>query len=183
MKKIIEYPGYCVTIDGKVFSEKSNKYLKPSFDKQGYARVGIYIGNYKTKTIKIHRLVAQAFIDNPFKKTDVNHINGIKNDNRIENLEWSTRSENMKHAFKNGLKFISENQRNRFIKMSKSQTNGNNPASRKIVNIQTGEIFDTIKEVLPLVNLKRTTFQAMLSNQNPNKTNYKYYEQSERKSK
>ena len=60
--------------------------------------------------------------------------------------------------------------------MAKSQTLGSNPAARKIINIITGDVFNTIKEVLPLVNLKRTTFQAMLSNQNPNKTKYKYYE-------
>jgi len=46
----------------------------------------------------------------------------------------------------------------------------------EIINIITGDVFSTIKEVLPLVNLKRTTFQAMLNNQNPNKTNFKYYE-------
>jgi hypothetical protein len=60
--------------------------------------------------------------------------------------------------------------------MTKSQIGGNNPAARKLINTETGEIFDTIKEVLPLVNLKRTTFQAMLNGQNPNKTKVKYYE-------
>ena len=60
--------------------------------------------------------------------------------------------------------------------MVKLQTGNNNPAARKIINTITGEVFQTIKEVLHLVNLKRTTFQAMLNNQNPNKTNFKYYE-------
>ncbi len=60
--------------------------------------------------------------------------------------------------------------------MTKSQIGANNPAARKLINTETREIFNTIKEVLPLVNLKRTTFQAMLNNQNPNKTNFKYYE-------
>lgn len=176
MKEIKQYPNYFVTKEGLVFSSKTNKFLKFSYDKQGYQRVGLYIGNYKSKTIKVHRLVAETFIDNIENKKDVNHIDGNKANNNIFNLEWCTRSENIKHAFKNGFSKISENQKNRFIQMTKLQTGSNNPAARKLINTETGEIFDTIKEVLPLVNLKRTTFQAMLNNQNPNKTNFKYYE-------
>ena len=176
MKEIKQYPNYFVTKEGLVFSSKTNKFLKFSYDQQGYQRVGLYVGNYKSKTIKVHRLVAETFIDNIENKKDVNHIDGNKANNNIFNLEWCTRSENIKHAFKNGLSKISENQKNRFIQMTKSQILANNPAARKLINTETGEIFDTIKEVLPLVKLKRTTFQAMLNNQNPNKTNFKYYE-------
>ena len=176
MKEIKQYPNYFVTKEGLVFSSKTNKFLKFSYDQQGYQRVGLYVGNYKSKTIKVHRLVAETFIDNIENKKDVNHIDGNKANNNIFNLEWCTRSENIKHAFKNGLSKISENQKNRFIQMTKPQILANNPAARKLINTETGEIFDTIKEVLPLVKLKRTTFQAMLNNQNPNKTNFKYYE-------
>jgi len=176
MKAIKKYPNYFVTEEGLVFSSKTNKFLKFSYDQQGYQRVGLYVGDYKTKTIKVHRLVAETFINNFDNKTDVNHKDGDKSNNNVCNLEWCTRSENIKHAFKTGLKKISDNQKNRFITMSKSQTGSKNPASRKLINTKTGEIFNTIQEVLALVNLKRTTFQAMLSNQNPNKTNFKYYE-------
>jgi hypothetical protein len=176
MKQIQKYPGYYAVEDGRIFSSKSNKYLKPSYDKQGYARVGIYTGNYKTKTIKIHRLIAETFISNPLNKTDVNHIDGKKSNNAVLNLEWCTRSENCKHAYSIGLSKISSKQRERFIDMVKSNTGEKNPASRKLINTETGEVFNTIKEVLPLVGLKRTTFQAMLSNTNSNKTKFKYYE-------
>ncbi len=176
MKEIKQYPNYFVTEEGLVFSSKTNKFLKFSYDQQGYQRVGLYVGDYKSKTIKVHRLVAETFIDNIENKKDVNHIDGNKSNNNLSNLEWATRSENIKHAFKNGLKIISDNQKNRFTTMVKSQIGSKNPAARKLINIETGEIFNTIQEVLTLVNLKRTTFQAMLNNQNPNKTNFKYYE-------
>lgn len=76
--------------------------LKVSNDKDGYLLVSISI-NKKRVTKRVHRLVAETYIDNPEGKYEVNHINGDKKDNRIENLEWVTRQENMKHAIDTGL--------------------------------------------------------------------------------
>ncbi len=86
--------------------------LKP-LNTRGYNRVCLY-KHWKQNPYSIHRLVAQAFITNPENKPQVNHKNGIKNDNNLENLEWVTASENMQHAFDTWLKEITEN--HNFIK-------------------------------------------------------------------
>lgn len=102
MKEIIGYPMYFVNEKGEIFSCKTNSFLKGNITK-GYRFVNIKNNEGKYKSIKVHRLVAQAFLENKFNFPCVNHKNGIKLDNRVENLEWCTYSYNTKHAYENGL--------------------------------------------------------------------------------
>lgn len=99
---------YEVSNTGKIRSLNYNKTgqikeLKQKTDRYGYKTVIIHMDG-KQKYPSIHRLVANAFIPNPQNKPQVNHISGDKTDNRVENLEWCTASENVKHAFGAGLK-------------------------------------------------------------------------------
>lgn len=78
--------------------------MTPREDKVGYTTVHLRLGGQTRKTKKLHRLVADAFVDNPELKPQVNHKDGIKSNNAISNLEWVTAAENNQHAYDTGLK-------------------------------------------------------------------------------
>lgn len=82
---------------------RQGRILKNYIGKLEYPLVTIAKGGCASMPVRVHRLVAEAFIPNPFNYPFVNHINAIKTDNRVENLEWCTNSMNMLHAFANGL--------------------------------------------------------------------------------
>jgi len=92
---------YLVTRDGNVWSEIHNRFLKQTTE-NGYMILNLRIDS-KTYKKYVHRMVAEVYIPNPDNKPEVNHTYGDKSDNRVENLEWNTRLENMQHAYKNGL--------------------------------------------------------------------------------
>jgi len=105
--EIKEYPNYEVSELGNVRNKKRDSILKTK-DNNGYRQLKLS-KNGVNKMYSVHRIVAEAFIPNPENKPCVNHKNGIKSDNRVENLEWVTRSENDIHAYKLGLKTVNKN--------------------------------------------------------------------------
>ena len=89
---------YEVSNTEKVRNVKTGRILKQSKDKDGYLRVQLYSKNGRNKVISVHKLVATMFIPNPHNLPTVNHINEIKTNNRVENLEWATHKEQVNHG-------------------------------------------------------------------------------------
>lgn len=89
---------YSATPDGQIWSHYRKRFLKQSLNDKGYCVVHILCHDGKQRDRLVHRLVAKAYIPNPENKPTINHINEIKTDNRVENLEWATYLENNTHG-------------------------------------------------------------------------------------
>ena len=130
MKYIKGYEGnYSATEDGKIFSHRRNKYLKPHL-RGGYYCVELSVSSIK-KRIYIHRLVAETFIDNPMGKETVNHIDGNPLNNELSNLEWMTMQENNQAAWDKGQRVLT----NKMKEATKANfMKGRKHLSQEIVN-------------------------------------------------
>ena len=153
MKTVI-FGEYEIYEDGKVYSFKTNKFLKHSIKQ--YISVDLYFNN-KPRTYLIHRLIAEYFIPNVENKPFVNHIDGDKHNYKIENLQWVTAKENIQHAWKTGL--------------CKRYYFGKNVVCNK-----TGKIYKNAKEAAIELGYKHKTLCNMLNPNfnHTNKTNLKY---------
>lgn len=147
---------------GNIRNKKTGLVLTPITDKDGYFRV--HLNNDKI-TRPVHRLVAKTFIPNPEHKPQVNHKDGDKTNNRVSNLEWCTSRENNIHALQNGL-------RNQMI---------------PVEIVETGEIFNSIKECAEAIGAKPQNVQAALNNTYNHKTakglHFKFADERELKRK
>ena len=106
--RIKDYPDYLVSTFGRIKSFRTKKakldggQIIKGGDSKGYRNVRVF-NRDGAKTVTVHRLVANTFIPNPDNKEQVNHIDGDKANNKVNNLEWNTHQENNNHAFDNGL--------------------------------------------------------------------------------
>jgi len=152
-KDVVGYEGlYIVSNFGNVLGIKSNVTLKPSLNHKGYEQV-VLSKQGKQKTVRVHRLVAQAFIPNLENKPQVNHIDCNKQNNCVTNLEWVTNSENQLHAWSNGLQ--------------KDVTGYNNPKARKINQYDTNgnyiKTWSCIKDICNELYINRSSIHRCLN--------------------
>ena len=114
---------------------------------------------------KVHRIIAITFLKKIKQKNEVNHKNGVKTDNRVENLEWCSRSENMKHAHEKNLnRTVTTHALPKAIKAN----------SKKVIDLKTKKIYSSVTSASKRVGLSKSCLGAMLRGQNPNKTNLRY---------
>lgn len=146
MAKKLTMDDYIITEDGQVINRKTKRVLKPQPNNKGYLRVMICGKKYF-----VHRLVAEKYIPNPENKKQVNHKNGNKLDNSVNNLEWVTNQENRDHAVKNKLHLQGED-----CPWSKL-------TSQQVIEIRNNNT-KTVAELAQFYNISEATIRDILSN-------------------
>ena len=139
MKLVNGYENYRIDYFGNLFNIKTNRRLNPTIDKKGYCKVALYNEQGKL-SISLHRLVALNYIDNPDNKPQVNHINGIKTDNRVSNLEWVTNQENAIHAIKSGLR-------------DEAHKKARIDNQKQVIHLASGIFYDSLKIACESLNI------------------------------
>ena len=157
MEEWRDIPGYesfyQVSNLGNVRSIRFNKVRNmKSWDSHGYRAVELCINNNRY-TVRVHQLVALAFIPNPENKPEVNHKDRNRSNNNVENLEWVTQSENVAHAYRNGVK--------------PRPTYQNQPLQKEILDIIENKKYFSIREASRQTGHKRDTIKRSLDLNTP----------------
>lgn len=141
------------------------KILKPQKEKNGYLRIGLNKRNKKYMFL-IHRLVAESFISNVNNYAEINHKDGNKSNNNVDNLEWCSRSYNIKHSYINKLRNTDINRKNAKKMIEKNKRK----VVQKDLNGNMINIFDSIKEAGELTNIDKTSICSVCKHKGYYKT-------------
>lgn len=185
---------YAVTIDGDVYSFVRKKWMSKHVNRHGYFFVNIKTQDKKSTQFFLHRVVLMSWVSLPPEgKNDVNHIDGKKHNNHVSNLEWNNRRENIAHAVKNGLwdaqkkaiteknkKDWAEGKKRNSVEMGglkrKEYTRGKHEGAKKVINTDTGQIFDCIIDACENAQCSRSLMGKILNGKHKQRFNYKFYQ-------
>lgn len=154
LRQIPGYPHYKASEDGRIWSEYSRRFLKPSrqFD-TGYVSVDLFEDG-KRKRIAVHRLVAIAFLPNPNNYPVINHKNEIRDDNRASNLEWCTQKYNVNYG-----SCIEKRKRNHVYtpeSLKRLQQAGTRATMKQTVCVETGIVYESAKQASEQTGISHT---------------------------
>jgi hypothetical protein len=169
MRQIKNHPNYLITVEGKVFSLHTMRFLTLYVNNDGYNRIKL-----DGKFYYVHRLVAQTYLPNPENKLEVNHIDGNKKNNMLCNLDWMTRSENMKHACDNGLIKVSELMRENGRRSTNLIKGKNIYTSKIVLDESTGVFYDCVQDAANTIGKGKRYLYRRLDGQVKNNTKFKY---------
>jgi hypothetical protein len=170
MRQIKDNLDYLVTVEGRVFSLKTMRFMKTTKRPDGYVYVKI-----GSKTHRVHRLVAQTYIPNPENKEQVNHMDGNKANNMLCNLEWMTQSENIQHSFDIGLRPISEALRESGRIAARDFGAKNGFVFKKIVlDTETGVFYEGVQAAADTIGVTKKHLYRKLNGELKNTTKFKY---------
>ena len=159
---------YFINNKGQI-KNKKNYFLKLTTDKYGYLRINLRKKDRKTKVFLVHRLVAICFIENPLNKPQINHIDSNRKNNNVENLEWCTNSENIKHAYKYGL-LSQKGSKNNMSKLNEEKVIEIYKLKDKLKHEEIAKIYgvarNTITQIMCKINWKHITDKIDQKNKN-----------------
>lgn len=160
IKNIENWQNYFITDEGQVYSKNGKKILKqmrPCKQSSGYLQVNLYDGKTNTYKAKlVHRLVAEAFIPNPENKPQVNHKDGNRQNNSVDNLEWVTPMENTIDKMKRQKPIIQSRKQLRELEAEAKRF------KHKIICLETGEVFKNQVQVAEKFGVTKQTVSSVI---------------------
>lgn len=148
-----DFPNYEVSTHGRIRNKRTGKVLRQTLNGDGYSTITLQVDTKKNKNVGVHRVVAKSFYGNPSEpRMQVNHVNSIRDDNHVLNLEWVTPKENVIHAYRHGnldpmigLK--------RAIEVNK----------RPVRIVETGQVFASLQDCADYLGVTRGNISRVLT--------------------
>lgn len=157
---IDDFPCYLFSDCGKVYSIRYSRFLADLVVPNGYRHV-VLVEDKKKHRVAVHRIIAEAFHGVPAAGQVTNHKNGAKHDNRAENLEWVSPSENSKHAYDSGLRTIGKLHRARCAELGRSKRTTSKEKDCEVLSMFTGSRGD-ITRIAKIHNLSRDVVRRII---------------------